>query len=162
MKHICLLGILVLLSAAVAGAQTPGFAKLDGSRFELGSQRDKVVVLALGARWLPFSKGQAATLNRLSAKFSENDAVFFFVMTDGQEATNAQMEEFARANKLTAQILRDPRGAAVEKLFSPEQMPAYIVIGRDGKMIGNPLTGFDLKADLTATISEMVEKAVGN
>lgn len=161
MKITAFLTILLFFAAtAPADAQSEGFAKLGGARFDVGSERGKVVVLAVGARWLPFSKGQAATLNKLAARFDSSAVSLFFVMTDGAESPDSRLEEFALLSKLNVPILRDPKGVQVDKLFKPEQMPAYLVIGKDGKRAGAPVTGFDIKADMEPVLAELIELAL--
>lgn len=165
-KILLLLAVSATVSAAVR-AQTASFSKLGGDRFEFSSEKGKVVVVAIGARWLPLSKNQAAILNALAAKADPTEVTFYFVMVDSVSgapqdvSTDAQLEEFAKTNKLTATLLRDPKGAASSKLFRPDQLPAFVILGRDGKMVGEAITGMDPKTDDSGTLGARIDRATG-
>jgi peroxiredoxin len=143
-----------------AAAQSAAFTRPGGERVDLKTLRGKVVVLAVGARWLPLTKGQLGVLNRLEAEYREGPVALFLVLTDGSDTTDAQVSDFAKTNKLAVPVLRDPRGTVTEKFFEPDQMPAYIVVGKDGKVIGRPVTGFDSKTDMTPTIRKLIESGI--
>lgn len=152
--------------ALSAHAQGAGFTKLGGEKFDFASQKGKVVVLAIGARWLPLSKNQAATLNKIYAKYDASKVSFYFVMVDTvsgppiDSSTDAQLEEFAKVNRLAATVLRDPKGTTIIKLFKPDQLPAFVVLDRDGKIVGDAITGLDPKTDNAAILAERIDKAV--
>lgn len=169
MKTLSNIFAILFFSAALfvsVNAQTGSFTKLGGEKFDFASEKGKVVVVAIGARWLPLSKNQASTLNKLSAKYDPAKVSLYFVMidtlTDTSEdfSTDAQLEEFSKANKLTATVIRDPKGAASSKIFKPDQLPAFVVLGKDGKMVGEAITGIDPKADNAALVAAVIDKAV--
>lgn len=162
MKRFFLTGALVnLILASVISAQGDSYAQLGGGRVELSSHRGGVVVLAVGAYWLPFAKGQAETLSSLRTKHRAESVHIYFILTDRAETTDAALTEFARDSKLTVPILRDPKGILTERLFKPGQMPAYIVIGKDGKVVGKALTGFDTKSDMVPVLNKLIETGLG-
>lgn len=150
-----------------ANAQTGGFAKLGGEKFDFASEKGKVVVVAIGARWLPLSKSQVTTLNKLAAKYDPAKVAFYFVMVDAASgeasdaSSDAQLEAFAKANKLSATILRDPKGVISSKLFKPDQLPAFVILDKDGKMVGEAVTGIDPKTDNSGMLGERIDKAAG-
>ena len=74
-------GLLIAFSFAAA-AQTITFTSLDGAKVDLASDKGKVVVLAIGASWLPLSKDQAVAINKLSKKYAGKDIAFYFITTD--------------------------------------------------------------------------------
>src|SRR5688500_20377957 len=90
---------LVVASAVMAVAQT-SLASLDSSRVDVQGQRGKVVVLALGASWLPLSGKQAEYTNILAQRYTGKDGVVYFVCTDSTTdqshnyATNAHIQNF--------------------------------------------------------------------
>lgn len=159
--------VLTLGLGVSAEAQVAGFTKLGGETFDFDSQQGKVVVVAIGVRWLPLSKNQAAALNKLSAKYDPSKVAFFFVFTDTTSgppqdlSTDIQLETFAKANSLTATLLRDPHGIASVKLFKPDQLPAFVVIGKDGKMVDDAITGLDPKTDISPAVALRIERALG-
>src|SRR5689334_16548846 len=125
MKTIKLLAAIFVVTVAAAiaiSSQTP-LAGLDGSRVDVQAQRGKVVILALGASWLPLSAKQAEYTNSLARKYSGRDVVIYFVSTDSTVpksknfASADDIKKFATANKLTVTVLRDGDGVATLKKF---------------------------------------------
>ncbi|HRA42053.1 MAG TPA: redoxin family protein, partial [Pyrinomonadaceae bacterium] len=66
--------------------------KLDGTRVDVESQGGKIVVLAIGASWLPLSDKQAEYTNSLAKRYAGKNVVFYFVVTD---STNPRSKNFA-------------------------------------------------------------------
>lgn len=160
-----LLAIFVVAAAAALStyAQTP-LTGLDGSRVDVQGQRGKVVILALGASWLPLSAKQAEYTNALARKYSGRDVVVYFVSTDSTApksknyASNDDVKKFATANKLSVAILRDGDGAATLKKFNVDQIPSFVILDKNGNMVGEAFGGIDPKYDITVPISRAVDR----
>ena len=156
---------LVLGIALAVSAQT-NLTSLDGSRVNVEGQPGKVVVLAIGASWLPLSDKQAEFTNALAKKYAGKNVVFYFVATDSSNAksknfaSNDAILKFAAENKLTATILRDSDGAATLKKFNVEQVPSFVILDKSGKQVGEPFGGIDPKYDITIPISKMINKVM--
>lgn len=154
---------LVIATAICVSAQT-NLTSLDGSRVNVEGQSGKVVVLAIGASWLPLSSKQTEFTNALAKKYAGKSVVFYFVATDSQNAksknfaTNDMVQKFATDNKLTAAILRDSDGAATLKKFNVEQVPSFVILDKTGKQVGDPFGGIDPKFDITIPISKVIDK----
>src|SRR5215217_301159 len=120
-----------LFAAFAASAQT-NLTAVDGSTVNIQGQTGKVVVLAVGASWLPLSGKQADFTNSLATKYAGRDVVFYFVATDSATAksknfaTNEDIRKFAFNNKLNIPVLRDPDGAATLKRYSIDQVPSFV------------------------------------
>jgi thiol-disulfide isomerase/thioredoxin len=148
--------------ALTASAQT-AIAKLDGGTVDVRSQNGKVVVLAVGASWLPLSAKQAEYTNALAKKYAGRNVAFYYVVTD---STNAKSKNFASddavrkfvaANKIGIQVLRDSDGATVLKTFKVDQVPSFIIIDKNGAQSGEAFGGIDPKFDVTAPISKKID-----
>ncbi len=156
------LGLAIAFTISVS-AQT-NLASLDGSRLNVEAQSGKVVVLAIGASWLPLSSKQAEFTNALARKYAGKNVVFYFVATDSSNAksknfaTNEAVQKFATDNKLTATVLRDSDGAATLKKFNVEQVPSFVILDKSGKQVGDPFGGIDPKYDITIPISKAIDK----
>jgi peroxiredoxin len=168
MKNIKILfGILTLVIAlsTVSMAQNVSLPSLDGGSFSLQAQRGKVVVLAIGASWLPLSKQQAVIVNKLSKKYSPSDVVIYFVTTDSANAKSknfaddAAVRTFATRNKMTAPILRDADGAATLKRFKVDQLPSFVVIDKQGNP-SEPYAGLDPDATATDNLANSIAQAI--
>ena len=149
--------------ALSAAAQT-SLVGLDGSRVDVQGQRGKVVILAVGASWLPLSGKQAQYTNSLTKKYAGRDVVVYFVSTDSTAAksknfaSNDDIKKFATANKLTATVLRDSDGAATLKKFNIDQIPSFVVLDKNGNIVGQAFGGIDPNYDITIPISRAVDK----
>ena len=88
----------------------------------------------------------------------------YFLSTDSTNAksknfaSNDDIKKFATTNKLTVTILRDGDGAATLRKFSIDQIPSFVILDKNGNMVGQPYGGIDPKYDLTVPISQAVDK----
>lgn len=159
---IATLGI-TLFFAFAASAQT-NLTSIDGARVNVEGQNGKVVVMAIGASWLPLSDKQAEFTNTLAKKYAGKNVAFYFVMTDSVNpksknyATNDAIRAFAAKNKLSVTVLRDPDGAATIDKFKVEQVPSFVILDKNGTQIGEPFGGIDPKYDITIPISKAIDK----
>lgn len=153
---------LVLTVSFNASAQT--LTSLDGEKVNVANQNGKVVVLAIGASWLPLSKDQAGFTNKIANKFKGRDVIIYFVATDSisekskNYASNAELNSFATQTKLTVPILRDSDGAGTLKKYQIDQLPSFVVLGKDGKPATEAFGGLDPKSDISVPIIQAVEK----
>jgi len=153
---------IVFVFAIAALAQT-SLPKLDGGSVDVQAQKGKVVILAVGASWLPLSGKQAEYTNMLVKRYAGKNVAVYFVLTDSAtKAKNFSSLEkiniFVAENKLVIPILRDSDGAATIKKFNIDQLPSFVIIGTDGKQVGDPFGGIDPKYDVTVPISRAVDK----
>jgi thiol-disulfide isomerase/thioredoxin len=156
------LGVLFALGIGVS-AQT-SLSSHDGTKVDIEGQKNKVVILAVGASWLPLSAKQADFANMLANKYRNKDVVVYFVVIDSltakskNYATNQDVQKFATGNKLNVVVLRDGDGAAVLKKFNIDQLPSFVILDKTGQMVGRPFGGIDPKYDLSVPISKEVDK----
>ena len=166
MKSIKLIAAALFVTAvfALSGSAQTSLVGLDGSRVDVQGQRGKVVILAVGASWLPLSDKQAEYTNLLAKKYSGRDVAIYFVSTDSTNAksknfaSNDDIKKFATANKLNVTILRDGDGAATLKKFSIDQLPSFVILDKNGNLAGPAFGGIDPNYDITVPISKAVDK----
>ena len=153
---------MIIMAAFAASAQT-NLTTLDGASVNVQSQNGKVVVLAIGASWLPLSEQQAGFANTLAKKYAGKNVVVYFVATDSNRpgtknyASNDDLRKFATDRKLGVTILRDPDGAATLKKFGVEQVPSFVILTKSGASAGEPFGGIDPKYDMTIPISKTID-----
>jgi thiol-disulfide isomerase/thioredoxin len=156
---------------APAARQTAALQTMSGETLDLSSLKGKVVVLAIGASWLPLSKQQIITVNKLAKKYPSNNVVVYWVSTDSANpknvknfASNEQISAFATKNKLTAPVLRDSEGASTLKRFGVDQLPSFVILDKTGKSVGTPFAGLSMdpesEADIFMQISGAVDKVM--
>ncbi len=161
--------ILTILSfvfafSIAASAQAVTLTSLDGEKINVQGQKGKVVVLAIGASWLPLSNQQAVSINKLAKKYAGRDVVFYFVATDSTSAKSknyaddGEIRKFAVSNKLNMPILRDSDGAITLKRFGIDQLPSFVILGKDGKPATESYVGIDPKTDITVVISQEIDE----
>jgi hypothetical protein len=160
-----LVSVLVLGIALVVGAagQTV-LTATDGTSVNVEGPRGKVIVLAVGASWLPLSGKQAEYTNTLVKRYAGRDVAFYFVTTDSARAgarnfaSDEKIRKFAFENKLGIPVLRDPEGVSILRKFKVEQVPSFVILDKSGVMIGEPFGGIDPKYDLTIPISKTIDR----
>jgi thiol-disulfide isomerase/thioredoxin len=147
-------------------AQNVTLQSLDGGSVSLASQKGKVVVLAIGASWLPLSRQQAVIANRLSKKYAGKDVVIYFVTTDSANAksknfaSDEQVKAFAARNKMTVPILRDSDGAATLKRFNLDQLPSFVLLDKNGNAVGEAFSGLDTDHAATENLTNLISQAI--
>lgn len=166
-KHLTItLGLFFALTAG-ASAQSIIFTSLDGDKIDVEAQREKVVVMGIGASWLPLSEDQAATINKLARKYEgRDDVVFYFIATDSSSqksknyASDEDIRKFAKQNKLNVTILRDEDGKQTTQKYKLDQLPAFIILDKEGKPAGDPISGTDpfAETDTADLISNKVDE----
>lgn len=162
-KKLFLTLLLLGIGVATTSAQNAVYTTLDGEKRELSSDKGKVVVLAVGASWLPLSETQAEALGKVMNSLKGKNVVFYFIATDTvdadeeTDATNDQLAAFAKKNRISATVLRDPRGAATTRAFKVDQLPAFVVIDKTGTMSGRPITGIQPNRDISPQLTQRIE-----
>lgn len=165
MKNIKLLfAVLTLVFGFAFSVPAQTLTSLDGEKINVTNQTGKIVVLAIGASWLPLSKDQAGFTNKLAKKFAGRDVVIYFVATDSTSeksknfASNAELSAFATRTKLTVPVLRDSDGAATLKKYAIDQIPSFVILGKDGKPATEAFGGIDPKSDISIPIAQAIER----
>ncbi len=119
-SFLTILSFVFVFSMAVAAQN---LTALGGGKVDVENQNGKVVVLAIGASWLPLSTQQATITNKLAKKYAGRDVVVYFVATDSASAksknfaSDDELNVFATRNKLTVPVLRDSDGAQTLKKY---------------------------------------------
>jgi glutathione peroxidase-family protein len=170
MKNFKLLTAILSLVFAMTlsiSAQKIVFTSLDGNQIDVEAQKDKVVIMAIGASWLPLSNDQADTINKLAKKYNgRDDVVFYFIATDSDSqksknfASDDDIKKFAKRNKLNITILRDNEGKASIQKYKLDQLPAFIILDKQGKTDGDPISGIDPfgEVDTATLLSNRIDK----
>lgn len=152
----------VFLFSLAASAQS--LTALDGAKVDVQNQKGKVVVLAIGASWLPLSKDQAVYTNKIAKKFAGRDVVVYFVATDSTSAksknfaSDDELTLFATGSKLNVTVLRDSDGAATLKKYGVDQLPSFVILDKEGKQATEAFGGIDPKSDISIPISQAIER----
>lgn len=133
----------VVLATAAQGAETRNLIGHEVDGFELHDFRGKVhslndyddkqlVVVAFMGIECPLAKLYAPRLEDLWEEFSPK-GVQFLMIDSNQQDTITELGAFARNNKLTFPVLKDPDNAVADK-FRAERTPEVFILDGEGKV----------------------------
>jgi thiol-disulfide isomerase/thioredoxin len=126
-------------AAATATGTEPGAAmpeysamNLDGSKFELATRREKVVLLNLWATWCGPCRYEIPELQRIHDAYGKRgfEVVGVSVDESGLEA----VREFVGEQKMTYPVVLDPQGK-LANILETSVLPTTVLVGRDGKIV---------------------------
>ena len=136
---------------------------IDGQSIGAQEVRGQVVILIVGANWLPLSRKQGQSIRQLANEYGKRGVVVYWVSTDSESpksrnyASDEQLKDFARRHDLYVTVLRDPE-AAVVKQMGVDQLPAIIILDRSGRVYRSPIIGLDLESDLSKQLAEPLDE----
>ena len=159
--------LLVLFSSSVAltqgGPVDFSLRSIDGQTITAESLRGEVVVLAFGASWLPLSKAQLQGVRKLADEYSDRGVVVYWVSTESVDpksknfVTDEQLKAFAQKYGLKVTVLRDPDGVVSKKL-GVDQLPAIVILDKQGNLVGEPIRGLDPSGNLASQLGSKLDK----
>lgn len=161
------IGALTLRKNVVNAPQAVEFSlrSIDGQNISSESLHGEVAVLAFGASWLPLSRTQLQGIRKLADKYSERGVVVYWVSTDSESpksknyATDEQLRAFAKKYGLNVTVLRDPEGK-VSRQFKVDQLPAFVILDKQGTPTGPPIGGLDPDGNLAEQLSKPLEEVL--
>lgn len=161
--------LLTLSLSGLALAQKEGgpvefsMRSTDGQTITSASLRGEVVVLAVGASWLPLSRTQLQGVRKLADEYSERGVIVYFVSTESEDpksknyASDQQLRGFAEKFGLKVTVLRDPDGHISKKL-GVDQLPSMIILDKLGNIVGEPIRGLDPQGNLAGQLAAHLDK----
>lgn len=116
------------------GATMPEYSAtwLDGSKFELSSRRDKVVLLNLWATWCGPCRFEIPELQKMHTELAPRGFEVIGVSVD--EGGADTVKQFVAEQKMTYPIVIDPEGK-LASLFQTSVLPTTALIDRNGKIV---------------------------
>lgn len=158
------LGVSTLILAQ-SGPVEFSLRSIDGQTITSQSLRGEVVVLAFGASWLPLSRTQLQGLRKLADEYSDRGVVVYWVSTESENsksknfATDEQLRAFAEKYGLKVTVLRDPDGV-VSRRFGIDQLPAIVILDKQGNVAGTPISGLDPQGNLVGQLGRALDKVL--
>jgi thiol-disulfide isomerase/thioredoxin len=105
---------------------------LDGSKFELTSKRDKVILLNVWATWCGPCRFEIPELQALHTKYAPKGFEVIGVSVD--ESGLEPVRQFVEENKMTYPIALDPE-AKLATLLQTSVLPTSVLIDRRGRIV---------------------------
>jgi peroxiredoxin len=136
---------------------------IDGQTITSGSLKGEVVVLAFGASWLPLSRTQLQGVRKLADEYADRGVVVYWVSTESENpksknyASDEQLRNFSRKYGLNVTVLRDPEGAVSKKLGA-DQLPSFVILDKQGQLVGEPIKGIDPDGNLAGQLAQQLDK----
>jgi peroxiredoxin len=137
----------------------------EGQTITSESLRGEVVVLAFGASWLPLSRKQMQGVRKLADEYAQRGVAVFWVSTDSENsksknfATDEQLRAFSNKYGLKVTVLRDPDGE-VSKQFGIDQLPAIVILNKQGLPAGPPIGGLDPEGNLADQLAPTLNRVL--
>ncbi|HEX7998695.1 MAG TPA: TlpA disulfide reductase family protein [Pyrinomonadaceae bacterium] len=165
---ISILLLLPFYAPALPGKRQTGpvqfsFRSIDGPLVTSESLRGEVVVLAFGANWLPLSRKQVQGVRKLADDYGKRGVAVFWVSTDSESsksknfASDDQLRAFSKKHSLQVTVLRDPDGQ-VSKQFGIDQLPAIVILNKQGIAEGSPIGGLDPEGNLADQLAPTLDR----
>lgn len=116
------------------GAVMPEYEamNLDGSKFELASQRGKVALVNVWATWCGPCRFEIPELQKLHDAY--NAKGFEVVGVSVDESGVDSVKQFVSENNMHYQIALDPQGK-IAAMLQTSVLPTTILVSRDGKIL---------------------------
>ena len=116
------------------GATMPEYSAmwLDGSKFDLASKRDKVVLLNLWATWCGPCRYEIPELQAIHDRYASRGFEVVGVSVD--ESGVEPVRQFVEEQKMTYPVVLDPEGK-LANILQTSVLPTSIIVDRQGKIV---------------------------
>lgn len=128
--------------------------RLDGSAFDLATERSKVVLLNVWATWCGPCVYEIPELQALHDKYGPRG--FEVVGASVDEGDPAAVKAFADEHKMTYPVVLDPEGK-VAGLLDASVLPTTVLIDRNGRIVWKKIGAIMPQDD---TLTKAIEKAL--
>jgi peroxiredoxin len=115
----------------LAARAISGFQDLDGKAVSLDQFTGQPIVLVFLGTHTPDADAEVPNLLRLSAAYAPHHVAF---VAAGEDASAAELQQYAQDNELTFPLWQDPSGLELAKRHM-SQLPAHQFIDRNGRVI---------------------------
>lgn len=116
------------------GSMMPEYSAmwLDGSKFELESKRDKVILLNLWATWCGPCRFEIPELQTIHDKYAPRGFEVIGVSVD--ESGVESVRDFVKEHDMTYPVVLDAEGK-LANVFQTSVLPTSVIIDRSGKIV---------------------------
>jgi len=139
------------------GDTMPAYASsyLDGTSFDLASQKGNVVLLNVWATWCGPCRFETPELETIHQKYGPKGLKVVGVSVDDTGVSG--VKQFVAENKITYPIAVDADGK-IANVLRTTVLPTSVIIGRDGKILWRKV-GAVMPNELTA-VDAVIEQAL--
>jgi thiol-disulfide isomerase/thioredoxin len=143
-------------TGAEIGAAMPEYSAvyLDGTKFELASKRDKVVLLNVWATWCGPCRFEIPELQRLHDAYTARGLEVVGVSVD--ESGPQAVKEFAEEQKMRYPIVLDAEGK-LASVLQTSMLPTSVLVDRAGRIVWKRVGAIEQN---DAELQQAIEKAL--
>lgn len=140
------------------GGSIPAYKakNLDGSSFDLASQKGSVVLLNVWATWCPPCRAEIPELQKMHDQYVSRNFKVIGVSVD--EGGADDVRKFVAEQKMTYPIALDPDGR-IANLLQTSVLPTTVILDRNGKIVWKKMGMVD-PGD--SALNEALAKALGS
>lgn len=121
-------------SGTDVGAVMPPYTakNLDGSSFDLASEKGNVVLLNVWATWCPPCRAEIPELQKLHDQYTAKKFKVIGVSVD--EGNGDDVRKFVTEQKMTYPVALDPEGR-IATMLQTSYLPTTVVLDRTGRIV---------------------------
>lgn len=125
---------------------------MDGAKFDLASQKGKIVVLDFWASWCGPCTMALPIINEVTSSVKDKDIVFLAVNI---QETPDQIKQYLDKKNLKFTVGMDPEGK-ISELYQVREIPQAVIVGKDG-IVAEVVVGFspDMKETFAKRLDEV-------
>ncbi|MFN2453784.1 MAG: TlpA family protein disulfide reductase [Pyrinomonadaceae bacterium] len=108
---------------------------VDGKTYDLAKMRGDVVLVSFGATWCQPCSEELRALEELKKEYKNQPVKFLWISIESpEEATDKDLRGFAKANKLTFPVLRDPTKFTYAQFSTRVRLPLVLLYDKNGTL----------------------------
>jgi thiol-disulfide isomerase/thioredoxin len=151
------LGLLFLQEPRAAASLT--LPDLSGRRHSLEEQRGRIVVLNFWATWCVPCREEMPLLQRIHERYAGHGVVVIAASVD-DESTRPQIAPFLKKLKISFPVWTEATVAHMREFGLGEELPATVLIGREGEIAGRILGVIERK-DIESRLDHLLGAGKG-
>jgi peroxiredoxin len=107
----------------------------DGKTYDVASMRGQVVLISFGATWCIPCKEELKALELLKKEYKDKPVKFLWISIESEEeVTDGGLRDYAKKQKVTFPVLRDPDRSIFARYSTRLRMPTVLFFDRDVKL----------------------------
>ena len=132
---------------------------VDGKTYDLAEMRGSVLLVSFGASWCQPCWAELRALEELKREFKEQPVKFLWVSIERQEEiSDSELRSFAKSQKLSFPVLRDPAGFTYAQFSTRRRIPLVVFFDREGKVVAPQHAGMAEPELYKRTMRERLNK----
>ncbi|HEX7998487.1 MAG TPA: TlpA disulfide reductase family protein [Pyrinomonadaceae bacterium] len=132
---------------------------VDGKTYDLAEMRGSVLLVSFGASWCQPCWAELRALEELKREYKNQPVKFLWVSIEREEEiSDGKLRSFARSQKLSFPVLRDPSGFTYAQFSTRRRIPLVVFFNREGKPVAPTHAGMAEPELYKRTMRERLDK----